>query len=351
MNDNTVRKKNERDNRQWQTAHSLYNMQEGTARGFMSEEAAARCQSVVATYPFAATPYYLSLIQGRGIEDPVGRQVLPAPCECDDSGGSDDPLDEERDTVVPGLIHRYPDRCLAMVTSLCAVYCRHCNRKNRWSGVRRDATREELARMVEYVRRTPVIREVILSGGDPLMMARDELHRFLTDVAAIPHVEVLRIGTRLPVVMPMGIDRELCKMLRPFRPLWVVTQFNHAAEITDESAQACTRLLESGIPVLNQSVLLKGVNDSIDVMKALLYALQRIAVRPYYLFHCEPVRGAMHFRTPVADGIAMMETLRREISGLCMPRYVIDLPGGAGKMPLYPGCGESNSFDFTRQMK
>jgi len=351
MNNSALHEKNIWNDGRWQAANRLCHLQELVDQGFMSEKIAARCQGVAATYPFAATPYYLSLMQGRGIDDPVARQALPSPSEYDSAGGSDDPLDEERDTVVPGLIHRYPDRCLAMVTSRCAVYCRHCNRKNRWSGDRRDATREELFRMIEYIRRTPSIREVILSGGDPLVMARGALFRFLTDLAAIPHVAVLRIGTRLPVVMPMGIDHELCDRLRRFRPLWVVTQFNHAAEITGESADACARLLESGIPVLNQSVLLKGVNDSIDAMRALLYGLQRIAVRPYYLFHCEPVRGAMHFRTSVAEGIVMMETLRREISGLCMPRYVIDLPDGAGKMPLYPGCGELNSFDFTGQMK
>jgi len=292
--------------------------------------------AVVETYHMSVTPYYLSLIEEGNRRDPIARQCLPDRREIDPAaGGSEDPLDEERDTVVPGLIHRYSDRCLAMVTSRCAMYCRHCNRKRRWK-TGEDVSPASLDAMVAYVARTPRVREVILSGGDPLMLSDDRLEGLLASLTAIPHVEVIRIGSRTPVVLPMRITPELCRMLRQYRPLWFNTQFNHPREVTGESARACELLVEAGIPVSNQSVLLRGVNDRLETMRDLLYELQRIAVRPYYLFHCEPVRGAIHFQTDIATGRAIMEQLWGDVSGLCIPRYVIDLPGGGGKRSLEP---------------
>jgi lysine 2,3-aminomutase len=247
-----------------------------------------------------------------------------------------DPLGEERTMPVPGLIHRYPDRCLTIVTGDCAVYCRHCNRKRMWREKKPGVVRERLQAMVDHVARTPSIREVIVSGGDPLLIPERMLDWFLGALQAVPHVEVLRIGSRAPVTLPMRITPELCAMLKRHRPLWFNTQFNHVREITPESAAACERLLTAGIPVSNQSVLLKGVNDDYETMRDLLYGLERISVRPYYLFQCDPVRGTDHFRAEICTGMEIMEKLRRTISGLCLPRYVLDCPGDGGKIPLQP---------------
>jgi lysine 2,3-aminomutase len=250
--------------------------------------------------------------------------------------GNADPLEEEQDMQVPGLVHRYPDRVLAIVTGMCAMYCRHCTRKRIWNEGEWMRTRKELAAMVSYVRKTRKVREVVVSGGDPLLMNLDTLDWFLGELRRIHHVEVLRIGTRVPVVLPMRITDELAMMLKQHRPLWINTQFNHPREITLESADACNRLQSVGIPISNQSVLLKDVNDSTETMMALCHALQRIMVRPYYLYQCDPVIGAEHFRTNVFKGIQIIEEMRGHTSGLCIPSFVVDAPGGGGKIPLQP---------------
>jgi lysine 2,3-aminomutase len=320
----------------------------------------AKYRSVIKTYPVAVTPYYLSLLYTASENDPLRRQCFPDFREIDLSmGGADDPLDEEMAMPVPGLIHRYPDRCLAVVISVCAVNCRHCNRKRMWRGKKRSpGTREWLQTMVDYVARTPALREVIISGGDPLLLSEGLLDWFLGALRAIPHVEVLRIGSRAPVTLPMRVTPELCAMLKRHRPLWFNTQFNHAREITPESTRACEMLLMAGIPVSNQSVLLRGVNDDYESMRNLLYGLERISVRPYYLFHCDPVRGANHFRTEIFQGMDIMDKLWHSISGLCLPRYVLDSPGGRGKISLQPFSllperevsREQHSFDKTKRM-
>lgn len=318
----------------------------------------AACGPVLRTYRMAITPYYLSLLDSADENDPLRRQCFPDTRELTFSlGGVPDPLDEEREMPVPGLIRRYPDRCLAIVTGTCAVYCRHCNRKRLWRTQKPGRTRERLQVMVDYVARTPTLREVIVSGGDPLLVSERLLDWFLGTLRAIPHVEVLRIGSRAPVTLPMRITPELCAMLKRHRPLWFNTQFNHAHEITEESARACEMLLEAGIPVGNQSVLLRGVNDDYESMRELLYGLERISVRPYYLFQCDPVRGTDHFRTEILTGMEIMERLWRNISGLCLPRYVLDRPGGGGKIPLQPfsllsetGPGGKHSFDKMEQL-
>lgn len=317
-------------------------------------------RSVVRTYPMAVTPYYLSLLYAVGEGDPLRRQCFPDVRELDHSlGDADDPLDEERAMPVPGLIHRYPDRCLAIVTSVCAVNCRHCNRKRMWCGKKRSpGTREWLQTMVDHVARTPALREVIISGGDPLLLSESLLDWFLGALRAIPHVEILRIGSRAPVTLPMRITPELCAMLKRYRPLWFNTQFNHAREITLESTRACEMLLMAGIPVSNQSVLLKGVNDDYETMRDLLYGLERISVRPYYLFQCDPVCGVNHFRAEVFRGMEIMDKLWHNISGLCLPRYVLDSPGGRGKISLQPfsllpereACRDQHSFDKIKRM-
>lgn len=295
----------------------------------------AACRSVTKTYPLAITPYYLSLMDAVEEGDPFRGQCFPDPRELDLSlGEADDPLGEEEAMPVPGLIHRYPDRCLLIVTNACAVYCRHCNRKRIWRDEKPRGGREWLQPMIDHVARRPSLREVIISGGDPLLLSDGLLEWLLGALRAIPHVEVLRIGSRAPVTLPMRVTRELAAMLKRYRPLWFNTQFNHAREITPESIQACERLLMAGIPVSNQSVLLKGINDDYETMRDLLIGLERISVRPYYLFQCEPVRGANHFRAEILRGVEIMEKLRQNVSGLCLPRYVLDCPGGRGKIPL-----------------
>ena len=291
--------------------------------------------AVTSFYPLAITPYYLSLIQSDNPNDPIRTQCIPDPQEISYPDGSpEDPLEEGSHMPVPKLIHRYPNRCLTIVTEICATYCRHCNRKRFWSQTTHMTLKKRFQKMIRYIAESPQIREVIISGGDPLILDDQVLEAMLASLHAIPHIEVLRIGSRVPVVMPMRITRELCRMLKRYRPLWFNTQFNHLTEITPESTRACNMLQEAGIPVSNQSVLLKGVNDSPKVMNDLLYGLQKISVRPYYLFHCDPARGCAHFRTDPRAGIAMIEKIWRQCSGLCLPQYVLDVPGRSGKIPL-----------------
>ncbi|MBW2638055.1 MAG: KamA family radical SAM protein [Deltaproteobacteria bacterium] len=324
-------------NWRWQIENRIHTLSQLAGILNVSLPKADKYRDVIETYRFSVTPYYLSLIDLSDEKGPLRLQCFPDPRELDYlPGSSDDPLEEERDMVVPGLIHRYPDRCLAMVTNTCAAYCRHCNRKHRWKESETKHSRKNLQVMIDYVSRTKQVREVILSGGDPLLLNIETLEWLLHSLKSIPHVEVIRIGSRIPVYLPMRIDQDLCDILEKYRPLWFLTQFNHPREVTAEAARACNMLLRAGIPVMNQSVLLKGVNDSYEVMRDLLYSLQRISVKPYYLFQCEPVKGVDHFRVDIWKGMEIMEQLWRNISGLCLPRYVFDLPGGRGKMPLQP---------------
>jgi lysine 2,3-aminomutase len=294
-----------------------------------------KLRPVLSSYPMAITPYYLSLINEDDENDPLTAQCIPDLKEISVLANyPEDPLNEDGYMPAPKLIHRYPDRALAIVTKTCAMYCRHCNRKRFWKTAQTPSLKKRLDKMVRYVAGSPQVREVILSGGDPLTYDDGKLEMILASFAAIPHVEVLRIGSRMPAVLPMRITKDLCRMLKRYRPLWFNTQFNHPLEITPEAAHACNMLQESGIVVSNQSVLLKGVNDSPAIMQRLLQGLQNISVRPYYLFHCEPVRGSNHFRTEIKSGLTMMEEIRRHCSGLALPQYVADLPGRAGKAPL-----------------
>lgn len=319
----------------WQFHHRVTSMTEFAAIFNKPGLRPDRLRPVLAIYPMAITPYYLSLINEEDASDPLALQCIPDIREIEFSADcSADPLNEEGSMPAPELIHRYPDRALALVSKTCAIYCRHCNRKRSWKAGQATPLKLRLQRMVSYVAESPGIREVILSGGDPLSYDDSKLEMILSSFAAIPHVEVMRIGSRMPVVLPMRITKNLCRILRRYRPLWFNTQFNHPVEITPEAKRACQMLLEAGIPVSNQSVLLKGVNDSPAVMRNLLHGLQNISIRPYYLFHCEPVEGCGHFRTGIRTGVAMMEELRRHCSGLALPQYVADLPGEAGKVPL-----------------
>jgi lysine 2,3-aminomutase len=319
----------------WQCANRIRTVSDLVERIGIGRDLEQRYAELLTIYPYAVTPYYLSLMHRDDPDDPIRLQCIPDVKELEFGPDErDDPLAEQQHEKVPGLLHRFPDRALVITTDRCAVYCRHCMRKRLWRARRGDRSNEELLRMVDYIRTHPEIREVIVSGGDPLMLPTERIDRLLGALRAIPHVEVVRVGSRIPVVMPMRIDEELCRTLEKYRPLWFVTHFNHPREVSPEAARACDLLLRRGIPVSNQSVLLRGVNDSLEVMRELCQALQRISVRPYYVFQCDPVRGTGHFRTPVRAGVAIATALRATSSGLCVPTFMVDTPGRDGKIPL-----------------
>jgi lysine 2,3-aminomutase len=303
----------------------------------LSSSEKAQIKLVTMKYPLSVTPYYLSLINTDDPEDPIRKQAIPSILEITmGMVGLEDPLDEMRDSVVPGLVHRYPDRVLMVLTDICPMLCRHCTRKREWRNggwVRNPA---EVEAMIDYIRCHETVRDVIISGGDPLTLSTPHLEGVISKIRAIKHVEIIRIGTRFPVVLPQRIDDELCAMLSRYSPIWLNTHFNHHQEITPEAAAACDRLLRSGIPVNNQSVLLRGVNDSVVDQMKLCHGLLRIKVRPYYLFQCDEVQGTEHLRTPVDTGISIIEGLRGHTSGLAVPTFVIDLPHGGGKVPVQP---------------
>lgn len=290
---------------------------------------------VLREFRMGITPYYLSLVDPADPADPIARQVAPAAEEgAARSDGVDDPLGEEMFSPVPGITHRYPDRCLMVVSNSCAIYCRYCTRKRIMA---EDVVSDlDLKRMIDYIAATPAIRDVVVSGGDPLTFATDKLDRILGKLRAIPHLEIIRIGSRVPVSLPMRIDDELTQMLARHHPLWINVHFNHPNEITPDAALACDRLSRAGIPLNNQSALLRGVNDDEATQLALVHGLMLIRVRPYYLYHCDPVRGADHFRTTIQRGIEMIESLRGHTSGLAIPQFAVDAPGGGGKIPVNP---------------
>ena len=288
-------------------------------------------------FPLAITPYYASLIQKFDKSDPVYAMSVPSGQELiQPSFLKDDPLGEDHDSPVHGLVHRYRDRALIVSTSMCAMYCRHCTRK-RVTGQKEWCHGDnEVSQWVAYLSQHPEIKDVIVSGGDPLTMDTGKLDRLLTAIRSVDSVETIRIGTRVPVVLPMRVDDELVSMLKKHHPVWINTHFNHPCEITPESKKALTMLADAGIPLGNQSVLLRGVNDDPVVMETLCRMLIRMRVRPYYLFACDLVKGVEHFRTPLSVGLRIMEHLRGRISGMAIPTFVVDLPGGGGKVPLLP---------------
>jgi lysine 2,3-aminomutase len=250
--------------------------------------------------------------------------------------GMEDPLAEGEHSVVPGLVHRYPDRVLMVLTDICPMLCRHCTRKREWRHGGWVRTPAEVEAMLEYIRNHKEVRDVIISGGDPLTLSTQRLEEVLMGIRSISHVEIIRIGTRVPVVLPQRIDEELCSMLSKYGPIWLNTHFNHPRELTPEAAGACDRLLRAGVPVNNQSVLLKGVNDCVETQLKLCQGLLKIKVRPYYLFQCDDVAGTEHFWTSVETGVSIIQGMRGFTSGLAVPTYVIDLPNGGGKIPVGP---------------
>jgi lysine 2,3-aminomutase len=292
-------------------------------------------REVLRDFRMGITPYYMALVNPDDKDDPILRQVAPIVEEyVYRDVGEEDPLGEENFSPVPGITHRYPDRVLMVISNSCAIYCRYCTRKRI---MYEDAVPDvEIDRMVEYIANTPAVRDVVVSGGDPLTYGTKKLESILSKLRAIPHLEIIRIGSRVPVSLPQRIDDELCEMLAKYHPLWINVHFNHPSELTPEAARACDKLSRAGIPLNNQAVLLKGVNDDLATIKSLCTGLMKMRVRPYYLYQCDQIRGGEHFRTPISKGIEIMEGLRGHTSGLAIPTYVIDAPGGGGKVPVGP---------------
>lgn len=303
----------------------------------LSFEEKEQIETVCRRYPLAITPYYLSLIDPADPDDPVRKQSVPSILEISMSNvGMEDPLAEKEDSVVPGLVHRYPDRALMVLTDICPMLCRHCTRKREWRHGGWVRPWSEIEAMLDYLRRNTKIRDVIISGGDPLTLSTAHLEVIISKIREIKHIEIIRIGSRFPVVLPQRIDTGLCDMLSRHGPIWLNTHFNHPHEITPESAAACDRLLRAGVPVNNQTVLLRGINDSVETQLKLCQGLLKIKVRPYYLFQCDEVQGTEHLRTPVSTGIKIIEGMRGHTSGLAVPSFVVDLVNGGGKVPLQP---------------
>ena len=287
---------------------------------------------------FAITPHYFNLIEPDNPDCPIRRQVIPRAGEAVVTPGEmADPCGEDSHMPVPGLVHRYPDRVLFLVTDRCASYCRYCTRSRVVSGVGEQELETDFEAVYEYLEKHTEVRDVLLSGGDALLLSDDKLRKILTRLRAIPHIEFLRIGSRVPIFLPQRITPELCAMLKEFHPLWMSVHVNHPRELTTEVRDALGRLADAGIPLGNQSVLLAGVNDTPDTMRALIHKLLRCRVRPYYLYQCDLIHGSAHLRTSVAKGLEIMEALRGHTTGYAVPQYVIDAPGGGGKVPVSPG--------------
>ncbi len=321
----------------WQMRNNIRDVETLSRVVSLSEAEKADIGEVLKIFRMAITPYYASLIDPDNPACPVRLQAIPRIQETQFGGHDEsDPLHEDVDSPAPGLTHRYPDRVLFLVTHLCSMNCRHCTRRRMVGTEDRDLDDVYIEEALDYIRKTPAIRDVLISGGDPFVLSTEKLERIISGIRAIPHVEIIRIGTRTPVVMPMRVTEELVAMLRKYQPIYVNTHFNHPKEITREAKEACARLADAGIPLGNQSVLLRDVNDCPVLMKRLVQDLLAIRVKPYYLYQCDLSRGIAHFRTTVSKGIEIIENLRGHTSGIAVPTFVIDAPGGGGKIPVMP---------------
>lgn len=330
----------------WQTRNRVETLEDLKKYIPLTEEEEEGAKKCLQTLRMAITPYYLSLIDPNDPNDPVRKQAIPTGLETHRASADlEDPLHEDTDSPVPGLTHRYPDRVLLLITDQCSMYCRHCTRR-RFAGQKDDAMpMERIDKAIEYIRNTPVIRDVLLSGGDALLVSDETLEYIISKLREIPHVEIIRMGSRVPVVMPQRITDNLVNMLKKYHPIWLNTHFNHPNEITEEAKAACERMANAGIPLGNQSVLLRGVNDCVHVMRDLVHGLVKMRVRPYYIYQCDLSLGLEHFRTPVSKGIEIIEGLRGHTSGYCVPTFVVDAPGGGGKTPVMPNYVISQSHD------
>jgi lysine 2,3-aminomutase len=330
----------------WQVRNRIETLEELKKHFPLTGEEEEGIKQCLVNFRMAVTPYYLSLIDVNDKCDPVRKQAIPTAFENVRSEADLlDPLHEDGDSPVPGLTHRYPDRALLLVTDQCSMYCRHCTRR-RFAGCNDSAMpMTQIDDAIDYIAKTPVIRDVLISGGDPLLMSDERLEYVIKRLREIPHVEIVRIGSRVPVVMPQRITENLVNMLKKYHPIWVNTHFNHPNEITEDSKRACELLANAGIPLGNQSVLLRGVNDCVHVMKKLVHELVKIRVRPYYIYQCDLSLGLSHFRTTVSKGIEIIEGLRGHTSGFCVPTFVVDAPGGGGKIPVMPNYVVSQGYN------
>ena len=322
----------------WQLRRRIRDLSELERIFVLTDDERSTVQRVGGRLPLGITPYYASLIDRTDSLDPLRRTMVPVAGELlRTRGEADDPLGEEEDSVEGGIVHRYRDRVLFLVTNFCATYCRYCTRA-RMVGHTGEfhASYQQFQAGIDYIASHPEIRDVLLSGGDPLTMTDDRLEWILERVRPIEHVEIIRIGSKVPVVAPQRITPDLVAMLRRYHPLWMSVHFVHPSEITPEVVQACARLADAGIPLGSQTVLLRGVNDDVDTMKQLVHGLLRARVRPYYLYQCDPISGSAHLRTSIDRGLEVLAGLRGHTTGYAVPTYVVDAPGGGGKIPLLP---------------
>lgn len=328
----------------WQVKNRIETYEQLSKYFTFSDEEAEGIKKALAKFRMAITPYYLSLIDPNDPYDPIRRQCIPQGAECNIAPADlNDPLHEDEDSPAPGLTHRYPDRVLFLITDMCSMYCRHCTRR-RFAGQKDDESpSERIEKCLEYIEKTPQVRDVLLSGGDCLMVSDQKLEYIIKRLRVIPHVEIVRLGSRTPVVCPQRITDDLVNMLKKYHPIWLNTHFNHPNEFTPEAEAALAKLANAGIPLGNQTVLLRGINDCVHVMKKLMHELVRNRVRPYYVYQCDLSMGLEHFRTPVSKGIEIIEALRGHTSGYAVPTFVVDAPGGGGKTPVMPNYVISQS--------
>ena len=321
----------------WQVRNRITSLEQLKQVIELNDEEAEGVEKCLQTFRMAITPYYASLMDPEDRNCPIRKQAVPTSYELHRSGSDmADPLHEDVDSPVEGLTHRYPDRVLLLVTDQCSMYCRHCTRRRMAGGQDRARNRAQIDAAIAYIKNTPAVRDVLISGGDGLLIGDDLIEHILKQLRAIDHVEMIRFGSRVPVVMPQRITPELCDMLAKYHPIYLNTHFNHPKEINEVSSAACARLANAGIPLGNQSVLLAGVNDCPHLMKKLSHEMLKIRVRPYYIYQCDLSQGIEHFRTSVGAGIEVIENLRGHTTGLGVPTFVVDAPGGGGKIPVMP---------------
>ncbi|ADL12794.1 lysine 2,3-aminomutase [Acetohalobium arabaticum] len=332
----------------WQLKNSITTADELQQYFDIDDQQAEEIKEAAKIFPMSITPYYASLIDFDDELCPIKLQAVPQKEELEEyEYEMEDPLHEEEDSPVPGLTHRYPDRVLLMVTNYCSMFCRHCTRKRKVGDGNTQDDFDQIQAGIEYIKNNPQVRDVLLSGGDPLLLDLDKLEKIIARLKEIPHVEIVRLGSRVPVVLPQRIDDELIARLKKYSPLWINTHFNHKKEITSRSKKALAKLADNGFPLGNQTVLLRNINDSPAVMEDLMHKLVANRVRPYYLYQCDLSRGIEHFRTSISTGIEIIESLIGHTSGFAVPRYVVDAPGGGGKIPISPNYVISSSSQKT----
>ncbi|OIJ15743.1 lysine 2,3-aminomutase [Anaerobacillus arseniciselenatis] len=330
----------------WQLTNTIKTVEDLKKVVNLTEDEEEGVQISTRTIPLNITPYYASLMDPDDPRCPIRMQSVPISAEIEkEKYDKEDPLSEDEDSPVPGLTHRYPDRVLFLVTNQCSMYCRYCTRR-RFSGqIGMGVPKKQLDAVINYIQEHEEIRDVLISGGDGLLINDQILEYILKNLRNIPHVEIIRIGTRAPVVFPQRITEDLCNMLKKYHPVWINTHFNTSLEITEESKKACEMLANAGIPLGNQSVILKGINDSTSIMKKLMHDLVKIRVRPYYIYQCDLSEGIGHFRAPISKGLEIIEGLRGHTSGYAVPTFVVDAPGGGGKISVQPNYIISQSAE------